>query len=155
MDRLFYKELADMAQEAIDDLDRYERTGESEKVFDNIRAVGVPCLDGQNLSQSVKEDISIRDQLDFQRAVFSLASLSILSGGRGKNPQVKSYLNLVKSKALELSGKNKSKSGHITIFYSWQASLPNKTNRGLIRNCLDKAIKEINKDVSIETRVSN
>lgn len=154
MDKSFYKEIADMAQEAIDDLDRYESTGKTEQVFDKIRAVGVPCLDGRNLSPSVKEDLPIRDQLNFQRAIFSLASLSSLSGGRGNNTQVKSYLSLVKSKALELGNKNISNYGHITIFYSWQASLPNKTNRGLIKSCLDKAIKEINKDVSIETRVS-
>jgi hypothetical protein len=31
----------------------------------------------------------------------------------------------------------------IRIFYSWQADLPNKTNRGLIRDALDKAVKQI------------
>ncbi|MGZ5028177.1 MAG: hypothetical protein ACXWE9_11755 [Methylobacter sp.] len=154
MDKSFYIELSEMAQEAIDDLDRYEHTGITEQVFDKIRAVGVPCLDGQNLSPSVKEDIPIRDQLNFQRAIFSLAGLSTLSGGRGNNNQIKSHLNFVKSKALELGNKKKSKPDNITIFYSWQSSLPNKTNRGLIKSCLDKAIIEINKDVSIETRVS-
>ena len=32
--------------------------------------------------------------------------------------------------------------------------MPNKTNRGLIRDCLDKAISEINKGLSIESRVT-
>lgn len=31
----------------------------------------------------------------------------------------------------------------LRVFYSWQSDLPNKTNRGYIGNCIDKAIKEI------------
>ena len=37
-----------------------------------------------------------------------------------------------------------------TIFYSWQSDLPNKTNRGFIQDTLEKAIKEIQNDNSIE-----
>ena len=37
-----------------------------------------------------------------------------------------------------------------TIFYSWQSDLPNNTNRTFIENVLDKAIKEITADLSIQ-----
>lgn len=33
-----------------------------------------------------------------------------------------------------------------TIFYSWQSDLPNSTTRGFIKDALQKAIKELNKD---------
>ncbi len=33
-----------------------------------------------------------------------------------------------------------------TIFYSWQSDLPNNKNRGFIQNCIELAIKEINKE---------
>lgn len=35
------------------------------------------------------------------------------------------------------------------IFYSWQADRPTKTNRGLIREALDKAVKQIDLDDSL------
>lgn len=35
-----------------------------------------------------------------------------------------------------------------TAFYSWQSDLPNSTNRGFVSDCLDKAIKALNKSGS-------
>ena len=37
-----------------------------------------------------------------------------------------------------------------TVFYSWQSDLPNATNRGYIQNALEKAVKAIANDESIE-----
>ena len=142
-----------MAQEALVALDHYESDGQAGSVFDKIRAVGVPCLDGQKISQAVKDDLPIRDHLEFQRAIFSMANLSTLSGGSGNNENIKSQISYVLNKARELSLRS-SKRKTLKIFYSWQASLPNKTNRGLIRTCLDKAIAEINKGLLIESRVT-
>lgn len=34
-----------------------------------------------------------------------------------------------------------------TVFYSWQSDLPNKTNRGLIRTAIEKAIMKLNAEV--------
>ena len=38
--------------------------------------------------------------------------------------------------------------GH-SVFYSWQSDLPSKTNRGLIRDALDKACKEVERDLEL------
>ena len=35
---------------------------------------------------------------------------------------------------------------NVSIFYSWQSDLPNKTNRNFIQNAIEVALKEINKD---------
>jgi hypothetical protein len=155
METNFYRELAEMAQEAIQELERFEVSGDSlsGKTFNKIRAVAAPCLDGQKINQSIKDDLPIRDHHDFEKAIFFLTRFSSLSGGRGVNQEVRSCLEYVKAKANQLSSKKPTKTQH-TVFYSWQASLPNKTNRGLIRDCIEKAIKEINKDISIESRVS-
>jgi len=40
-----------------------------------------------------------------------------------------------------------------TIFYSWQSDLPSKTNRGLIRDALNKAIDRIISETSIQAIV--
>src|ERR1700729_623270 len=37
-----------------------------------------------------------------------------------------------------------------TIFYSWQAQLPNSTNRGFIRDALDAAVAELASSEKVE-----
>ena len=37
-----------------------------------------------------------------------------------------------------------------TIFYSWQSDLPNNTNRGFIRDCIDRAVQNIHADLKRE-----
>jgi hypothetical protein len=37
-----------------------------------------------------------------------------------------------------------------TIFYSWQSDLPNSVNRGFIEDALEKAIRQLNKDLTVE-----
>lgn len=37
-----------------------------------------------------------------------------------------------------------------SVFYSWQSDLPTNTNRNFIRNCLDRAIKAINKELGVD-----
>ena len=37
-----------------------------------------------------------------------------------------------------------------TVFYSWQRDLPNNTNRGFVRGCIDRAIKNIHADLGVE-----
>lgn len=38
------------------------------------------------------------------------------------------------------------------VFYSWQSDLPNKTNRGLIKDALEKACKELSADLELAIR---
>lgn len=155
METSFYRELAEMAEEAIQELERFEISGDSlpGKTFDKIRAVAVPCLDGQQINQSIKDDLPIRDHLDFEKAIFSLKKFNSLIGGKGNNQGIRDYLEYLKAKANQLSSKKLTKIQH-KVFYSWQSSLPNKTNRGLIKSCIEKAIKDINENISIELRVS-
>lgn len=37
-----------------------------------------------------------------------------------------------------------------TVFYSWQSDLPNSTNRGFIEDCLNKAIKELKAEGTVQ-----
>lgn len=37
-----------------------------------------------------------------------------------------------------------------TIFYSWQSNLPNASNRGFIEECINVAIKRIEKQDSLD-----
>lgn len=42
-----------------------------------------------------------------------------------------------------------------TIFYSWQSSLPNSSNRGFIEQCIKNAIRDIgkSKDLNLEMNI--
>ncbi|KLU22000.1 hypothetical protein EOS_32975 [Caballeronia mineralivorans PML1(12)] len=40
-----------------------------------------------------------------------------------------------------------------TVFYSWQSQLPNNTNRGFIKDSLERAIKDLNSSLQLEGRV--
>ncbi len=42
-----------------------------------------------------------------------------------------------------------------TVFYSWQSDLPSKTNRGLIRDALDKAIENLNETIDEPIRADS
>jgi hypothetical protein len=134
MNKKFYLELSEMAGEAIQKLDQFEISSNGDpKIFDKIRAVGVPCMDGQKINQSIKDDLPIRDHLEFERAIMSIFKLTTLSGGKGANKILSNYLAYIQSKAYELSsGTNNNL--HLKVFYSWQASRPNKTNRGCNRS---------------------
>ncbi len=144
-----------MANEALQALSHYETTGNTGPVFEKIRAVASPCLDGRKINQTVKSDLPLRDQHNFEQAILSISNLSALNGGRGKNQGVRYWLEYVKNKTQDLASKTTLEiPEEIKVFYSWQVQLPNKTNRGLIKDSLGKAIKEMNKDISIESRVS-
>jgi len=37
-----------------------------------------------------------------------------------------------------------------TVFYAWQSDLPNNTNRGFIRDAIERALKQVNADMGVE-----
>lgn len=69
--------------------------------------------------------------------------------------QVIDWLDRIKTKALEeIANISAPAVGDIrpssaTVFYSWQSDLPNKTNRGFIEDCLERAIKELKAEAEL------
>lgn len=151
MKNSFYRELAEMAQEAIDELDKYEQSGSSNLIFDYIRRVGVPCLDGKSVKQSILEDLPLREHIALTRAVFGMTGLNSLASGSRKNPEIRSHIEYINRWATELSKRSK-RTGTPKIFYSWQATRPSSANRGLIRTSLTKAIEKLNEEFAVEDR---
>lgn len=140
-----------MAQEAIEELNEYERVGTTQNVFDYIRRVGVVCLDGKEINSLILDDFPLREHINVRRAVVSMTSLSSLTGGSGKNKGIRSCIEYIKTWAIKLSNRS-TKTDSVKIFYSWQATLPGSANRNLIKTSLFKAIEELNKDFPIEDR---
>lgn len=40
-----------------------------------------------------------------------------------------------------------------TVFYAWQSDLPNKTNRGFLESCLERAIEKANSALTNDDRL--
>ncbi|MDV7212489.1 TIR domain-containing protein [Azotobacter beijerinckii] len=141
-----------MAQEAISALDAYERTRDatSTNVFELIRRLGVPCLDGNSVKRAILDDLPLREQITFSRVIFTMARLNTLSGSR-ENQGVRSSIAYFQKMVTTLSNRTK-RSGMPKIFYSWQATLPGSANRNLIRSSLTRAIDELNQEFAVEGR---
>lgn len=153
MNNIFYKDLLEMSIEALEVLDKYERGIEPirpQTVFEFIRRVAVPCLDGRSVNREILKDIPLREQSKFTDAVFAMANLSML-GGEAENRALKSSIYSFKSTVLGLSQRNK-RSVPPRIFYSWQSTLKSSANRGLIKGSLEIAIENINREMTVDSR---
>jgi predicted nucleotide-binding protein len=153
MEKRFYNEIYEMIEEAIEALSIYETSkNDNSDVFNKIRAISVPCMENGHEKTSIMDDIPAKEQMKFQRAIRALPRVSALIKGPHKNAEVRNYLEYIKAQIGKLITV-KSEAEHLKVFYSWQATLPNKTNRAFINDCLEKAVKEINGDIKIESRV--
>lgn len=57
---------------------------------------------------------------------------------------------MISRKGERLLEEVENESRKVTIFYSWQSDLPNRTNRGFIEDCLERAVKELNAEGELE-----
>ena len=156
MDKKFFRQAADLADEAIAALAKYEasRSSADPKIFNTIRNVGVIFLDGDKIEYSVKAAIPLKQQHDFIQAVYTAVRLSSLQGAPGKNASIESALHLIKTTCQSLATASEPEPSSLrTVFYSWQSQLPNNTNRGFIKDSLERAIKDLNSSLQLEGRV--
>lgn len=91
------KVLKNMVQVALDALDEYERTGDTNNnVFNKIRAAGDICIDNRDLHPFLKNELDLTIQYSFKLAAFSLSQLTSLSGMKD-NYGVRNMLNQMNS----------------------------------------------------------
>lgn len=158
MDKKFYIELLEITNDSIELLKLYEREGESKihptELFSSIRSVAISCLDGNSINIDIKQDIPLKKQAEFSSNIFNLANFTTLNGGLNSNLGISNSLIKLREIIENIIFNKFHQSIKIQrIFYSWQSTLPNNTNRSLIKNSLEKALREINKDLSIEERI--
>ena len=153
VDRRFYSEAARLTNVAREALGIFESSGGNGKApFDAIRSAAEVFLDGSKLMSSVKEDIPLDKQYAFLQATLLMSRIGTLSAGRRDNAQYHNALNFIFSTCQDLEKQSESILIK-TIFYSWQSQLPNNTNRGLIRDSLDLAVRHINASLEVDERV--
>lgn len=159
MDKKFYDELIEAINYSLLLLDTYKKDGfhkgvNATQLFDSIRSIGLACMDGDKINIYVKQDIPLKKQAEFSREIYNIARFSVLGGGVDGTFQISNSLNKVQQIIEEINSNKLNKSiKPQKVFYSWQSSLPNKTNRNLIKDSLEKALKEINKELSVDERI--
>lgn len=80
---------------------------------------------------------------DLQRSAAELPEFTV--------PQIAGLLRRTKGDARSMKPEEQRES--VTIFYSWQADLPNHLNRGFIRNALDEAAGQLSTSADIKARI--
>ena len=159
MDKKFYDELIEAINYSLMLLDTYKKDGfhkgvNATQLFDSIRSIGLACMDGGKINIYVKQDIPLKKQAEFSREIYNIARFSVLGGGVDGTFQISNSLNKVQQIIEEINSNKLNKSiKPQKVFYSWQSFLPNKTNRNLIKDSLEKALKEINKELSVDERI--
>ncbi len=147
------QELINMCDEALEAIEQQygrPRGTTNNDLFKKIRAVGDACLNGNDINSELNERIPIKLRYDFKTAVFQTARLDMLGGD--KNQYVKNNLSAIKSTIQNIVINKKN---DLRIFYSWQATLPNRTNRSFIKTSIERALKELNKEFSLETSLDS
>lgn len=102
MNSNFYRELGQMVDDTIAELDTFDIDSRASSVFESIRAVGTACLDGDKLQSSLREDLGPKRVHAFQSAVFTLVGLSFLTQRSNANSDTSNALHRVKIDTAQL-----------------------------------------------------
>lgn len=152
MDRKFFKEVAQMTQDALDSFVAFESDPTKANDFlGRCRKVARSFIHDGEIKSEIRENIPLRQELDFRNAVFHIRDQMTLSHGRGQNRTMQSALNLILNICKSLASSSSNSRGR-TIFYSWQSNRPNNTNRTFIEKSITMALEGINRDVKLELR---
>jgi hypothetical protein len=150
--------LIELCDRAISDLRRFDSGTEyqSLQLASTFRTIVAPLLSGDDLVSELRATVPSTELFNLKKCIFGLESAQSFQAGKGQQ-QYGSAVSLVK-KALEryqqiTVAPSAKAAGPWTVFYSWQATLPNATNRGLIRACIDKATAALNAEMTIEDSV--
>jgi hypothetical protein len=142
-----------------------EIIGSSIRFFDNNKTViPFPHRDGINALFFTNRDLDKffvemipTNQLDsFIQLLFFMGNICSQMGERISSTSTTYEINIVKEQLKNLLGILSSRlnsDGMFNIFYSWQSDLPNTTNRNFIESTLNKGIKQINDEFSLNLKI--
>ena len=117
-----------------------------------MNGISVACMDGLSLSPALKGAVQVKKQGDLYRLaryIHDTNSFSLDKAGEIV-ARLSSLEKLLREAADELSGVTKLSKGDFTVFYCWQADLPNSTNRGFIKKALNNALSNLQKSAKLE-----
>ncbi|WP_051975186.1 hypothetical protein [Cupriavidus necator] len=147
--------LIELCDRAINDLKRFDGGTDYSnlQIATTFRTIVAPLLSGDELIPELRQAIPSTELFNLKRSVFALQGATSFINGQAQQQYATAVLNI--KVALEQYQRKttlpkKKENGPWTVFYSWQSSLPNSTNRGLIRTCIDKAVDALNAEMNVE-----
>lgn len=152
------QKLIELCDKAVKDLAAFDNGVDYQKlqISRTFATLCTPLIASDDLIPGLRQSIDPIELYTVKSSVFKLLRANTYSkgGARGEfEPAVLSVKSMLLSYQASLPQQGKPRSGTWTVFYSWQSTLPNSTNRGFIRTSLDKAVAEINRETVVEDSV--
>jgi hypothetical protein len=150
--------LIDLCDKAVTDLAAFDSGVDYQKlqISRTFATLCTPLIANDDLIPELRRSVEPIELYAVKNSVFKLLRAHTYSKGTARGefePAVLSVKSLLLSYQASLPQQGKLRSGAWTVFYSWQSTLPNSTNRGFIRTSLDKAVAEINRETVVEDSV--
>lgn len=151
MDTKDYADVIELCNEGIKMLEAYF-SNSGEMKLSKIKDITFLLMDGKKVDDEFLKKIPAKGRRDFSTLITGLHYTSAYTSHPKRNPQTSAILNSVQIIKSTFEGLVKQSILPDKIFYSWQSSTTECFNRYFIRDCLKKAVKEINKEIPIDAR---
>lgn len=141
-------DLLTLCDEALQKLRQYDVNGKYDNLVRILQQITSPLIDGNELTPEIRGAVPAKDLSQLKEAIFLLRRSDFFVRGRSVNT-FSSPINAIRTALNTLKNNYQTQIQTIPrkVFYSWQASLPNVDNRGLIFDCLKKAVLKLNAEI--------
>ncbi len=149
--------LLELCDRAINDLKRLDSGTKYEalQIYETFGALITPLLVGDEIAAELRQSVPSVKLFALKKSIFALRNGNTFHQGKAQQ-QYESTILCIKDALQDYQRRTalpEMNTGPWTVFYSWQSTLPNSTNRGLIRTCLDKAVATLNAEMNVEDSV--
>lgn len=146
--------LIELCDKAIADLHAYDSGTDYSvlQIGSTLGTIATPLLQGNELDPGLRSLVPATSQLGLLRSARLLAGASGYQRGHA-HTRYGGAIVTVKNALQQLLKPAPRKSAPRKVFYSWQSTSPNATNRGLIGDSLRSAIDRINQKSELHERI--
>ncbi|MFP3604658.1 hypothetical protein [Paraburkholderia sp. SIMBA_053] len=147
--------LIELCDRAINDLKRFDGGTDYKnlQIANTFQTIVAPLLSAGELIPELRQTVPSTELFNLKKSVFGLQGASTFNGGRAQQQYADAVLyvkNALERYQRETTIPRVKENGPWTVFYSWQSTLPNSTNRGLVRTCIDRAVDALNAEMNVE-----
>lgn len=147
--------LIELCDRAINDLKRLDSGTdyESLQIANTFQTIVAPLLSAGEPIPEMRQTIAPTELFNLKKNISRLQNASVFQHRKAQQQYADAVLcvkNALERYQRETAIPKMKENGPWTVFYSWQSTLPNPTNRGLVRTCIDKAVEALNAEMNAE-----
>ncbi|MBU9641077.1 hypothetical protein [Burkholderia gladioli] len=147
--------LIELCDRAINDLKRFDGGAKYKdlQIVNTFQTIVAPLLSAGELIPELRKTVPSTELFNLKKCIFGLQGANSFQGGKAEYQYadaVRYIKNALERYQRETTIPTVKENGPWTVFYSWQSTLPNSTNRALIRTCIDKAVDALNAEMNVE-----